>query len=153
VRARADGAARVLRRVAVVGVHANLLSVYIADRARELVQLGHLVLRQRLRREQIQRARGRILQDAIENGQVVAERLARRRRRRHDHLAAARRVFEGFGLVRVKLMHAALLERSLYPWIDGFGERRVGRFNRRQPPDRGHHLVRSVRSIERGTRG
>ena len=57
VRARADGAARILRRVAVVGVHADVLAAEFADRARELVQLRHLILRERLRRKQIQRAR------------------------------------------------------------------------------------------------
>ena len=79
------------------------LAADLANRAGELVQLRHLILRERLGREQIQRARRRILQDAIENRQVVAERLARRRRRGDDDLPAGGDVLERFGLVRVEL--------------------------------------------------
>ena len=57
VRARANRAPRILRRVAVVGVHADGLAADLADRAAQLVQLGHLILRQRLGRKQIERAR------------------------------------------------------------------------------------------------
>ena len=64
VRAAADGAARVLRRVAVVGEHADLELVGPRQPVRQLVQLGQLVLRQRLGRKQIQRARRRVAQDA-----------------------------------------------------------------------------------------
>src|SRR6185436_19274291 len=49
-----------------------------------LVQLRHLVLGQRLGREQVERARGRVLQDRVEDRQVVTERLARGRRRGDD---------------------------------------------------------------------
>ena len=78
VRAAADGAARVLRRVAVVGEDADLQFVGPRQPARQLVQLGQLVLRQRLGRKEIQRAAGRVPQDGAEHRRVVAERLARR---------------------------------------------------------------------------
>ena len=149
VRARANGAARILRRVAVVGVHADRFAADVADRLRELVQLRHLILRERLGRKQIQRARRRLLQDAIENRQVVAERLARCRRRGDDDLPPAGDVRERFGLVRVELRDAARFERGAQARIDLRRERRVGRFNRRQAPDRGDDLVRGVGPVER----
>ena len=84
VRARADRLARVLRRVAVVGEGADVGP----DRLDHRVQLGQLVLGQRLRREQVERPRVGVLEDAVEDRQVVAERLARGGRRDHDHVLA-----------------------------------------------------------------
>ena len=91
VRARADRPPRVLRRVAVVREDADLRRPTLAAmRFAHRLQLGELILRERLRRKQIQRAAGRILQNRVQDRRVVAERLARRRRRDHDHVAAGR---------------------------------------------------------------
>ena len=107
VRARANRPARVLRRVAVVGEHADLLAEPRRDRLAHRLQLGELILRERLGRKQIQRAARRILQDRIEHRRVVAERLARRGRRDHDDVPAGERVLDRLGLVRVELRDAA----------------------------------------------
>jgi hypothetical protein len=133
VRPRADGLAGIRRRVAVVGVHADRLAARLGDERGELVQLGHLVLRQGLGREEIQRARRRILEDRIQHRQVVAERLARRRRRGDDDVLAIRDARERLGLMRVELCESALLERRLQPRLQRVGERRVLRVHRRHP--------------------
>ena len=52
VRPRADRAPRVLRRVAVVGEHADLRGRRLVHERRQLFQLGELILRQRLGRKQ-----------------------------------------------------------------------------------------------------
>ena len=83
------------------------------------MQLGHLVLRQRLGRKEIERATRRIAQDRIEHRQVVAERLARRRRRRDDDVVSRRHVGKGFGLMAVELRDPAAFECGLQSRIDG----------------------------------
>ena len=90
VRLAADRAPRVRRRVAVVGEDADLELAVARDELRQRVQLRELILRQRLGRKEIQRARRRILQDRVQHRRVVAERLARRRRRNRDDIAARR---------------------------------------------------------------
>jgi hypothetical protein len=57
VRAAADRASCILRRVAVVGEDADLEIAPARELIRETVQLGELILRQRLGRKQVQRAR------------------------------------------------------------------------------------------------
>ena len=54
----------------------------------------------------------------------------------------------GLRLMRVELMNAARCECGFYPIIDAFGERRVGRFHRRQATHRGNDFIRSIRTIE-----
>jgi hypothetical protein len=115
------------------------------------VQLRHLVLRERFGWKQIQCARRGILQDAIQNRQVVAERLPGRRWRGDHHLPTIDDVVERFGLVGVELMHAALLERGCQPWIEAFWKRRISGLDGRQPPHRGHDLVGRIGPVERGT--
>ena len=56
--------------------------------AGELAELGDLVLAERLGREQEEGARGRVLGDGLQDGQRVAQRLARRRRRDDDDVLA-----------------------------------------------------------------
>ena len=107
VGAGADRLARVGRRVAVVGVHADRLATGLADERRQLVQLGHLILRQRLGRKEVQRARRAVLQDRVEDRQVVAERLARGRRSGDDDVLAGDDALIGLGLVRVELTQPA----------------------------------------------
>ena len=91
----ADRPPRVLRRVAVVGEHADLRHRELpVDGLAHRLQLGELILRERLGRKQIQRAARRVLQDRVQDRRVVAERLARRRRRDHDDVAAGERVLD-----------------------------------------------------------
>ena len=136
VRARSNRPARVLRRVAVVREHADVglgRLVHVAD---ELVQLGELVLRERLGRKQIQGAARRVRQDRVQRGRVVAQRLARRGRRRHDEVAAGERELEGRGLVRVELCDAARFERRAQTGIDERGPLGVLRVRGGQRPNR-----------------
>ena len=90
VRLAANRAPRIRRRVAVVGEDADLRVAVVRHQLGERVQLGELILRQRLGRKQVQRARRRVLQDRVEDRPVVAERLARRGRRDRDDVAARR---------------------------------------------------------------
>ena len=117
--------------------------------SRHLMQFGELILRERLRRKQIQRARRRILQDALEDRRVVAERLARRRRRDDDDVAPAERVRrsprpDACRAGRSRAHASACSSRgSIAP-----GNGAYARLGRRQPPDRGD--VRIVRVGRRG---
>ena len=161
VRAGADGAPGVLRRVAVVGEHADRgappgvassSSRLRVDQLDQAVQLGELVLRQRLGRVEIQRARRRILEDRVEDRPVEAQRLARRGRRDDDGAAPGQRVGHRLGLVRVELADAARRQRADQPPIERLGHRRVHRGCRRQPPDGGDHDVARRRSRARSAR-
>ena len=73
VGARADGLARVLRRVAVVGEGADVGAERL-DHGRS--SSASWSWARALVGKQVERARVRVLQDAVEDGQVVAERLA-----------------------------------------------------------------------------
>ena len=111
MRARANRPPGVLRRVAIVGEDANLRTSpapaetrpRVRDGFGHCVQFGELILRERLGWKQIQGAARGILQDRIQHGRVVAERLARRRRRDHHHVTAGERVLDRLGLVSVEL--------------------------------------------------
>jgi hypothetical protein len=67
----ADRGARLRWRVAVVGEGLEL-DLHLG---REPLELRELVLRERLRREEVERAGRRVLRDRVEDRQVVAERL------------------------------------------------------------------------------
>ena len=131
VRARPDRPARVLRRVAVVGEDADLLAGRAVDRLAHRLQLGELILRERLGRKQIQRAARRILEDRVEHRRVVAERLARRRRRDDDGMPAGQRVLDRFRLMRVELLDAA--RRAAPPSAAGRAPRETAPAARRPP--------------------
>jgi hypothetical protein len=103
---------------------------------RDLVQLGELILRERLGRKQIERARRRRRQNRLQDRRVVAERLARRGRRRGDDVAAGKRVADGLGLVRIELRDPARGQRLHEARIHVLGERRELRLPGRQPPHR-----------------
>ena len=103
---RADGLARVLRRVAVVGEGADVG----AERLDHRVELGELVLGQRLGGEEVEGPRVGVLQDAVEDGQVVAEGLARGRGRHHDRALPRRRHVVGRPLVGVEPLVAPAAE-------------------------------------------
>ena len=87
---RAHRAPRVLRRVAVVGEHAE-----VGQALGELGELGELVLGERLGGEEIEHAPLRLLHQALEHGEVVAERLARRGGRDHHQVLALGHDLEG----------------------------------------------------------
>ena len=114
VRAAADRAPRILRRIAVVREDADPLLPLPAcpspcgeRTVRKLVQLGQLILRKRLCRKQVQRARGRVAQDGAEHRRVVAERLAGSRWRGDDDVAPRQRMLDRHRLVRIQLFDAA----------------------------------------------
>ena len=114
VGALADGLARVLRRVAVVGEGADV-GAHRVDGALEFVQL---ILGQRLGGEQIHGARVRIAQQQVQHRQVVAERLAAGGGRDDDRVGAGADQVEGFRLVGVEPGDAAALERGAQAGIE-----------------------------------
>ena len=148
VRPRANGSARVGRRVAIVGVHADVVGALGADQGRERVQLGHLILRERLGRKEVQRPRGRILQDGVEHRQVVAERLARGRGCGDDDVLAGRHALIRLGLVAIELAHAAPFERGLQARIEPLGIRLELGLHRREPPHRRDDAVGRVGALQ-----
>ena len=111
-----DRAARILRRVAVVGKRADrgVLLQPLGQRQ----QLGQLVLGQRLGREQIERACRRIAQDGTEHRRVVAEGLARCGRRDRDDVTALQRVGHRLRLMHVGSSDAPRGKRGTEPVID-----------------------------------
>ena len=129
-------------RVAVVGEDANLEVVAARHQLRQRVQLGELILRQRLGREEIERAGGGVLQDRVQHGRVVAERLSGRGRGDRDDVPSRQDVGEGLRLVGVELLDAAGRERPNQAVV-GAGRVRaeLGR-DRRQPADGGDDGVR-----------
>ena len=115
MRAPANRPARILRRVAVVGEHPDLMFGASRQLIGQLVQLRQLILRERFCREEIERARRGVAKDGAQDRGVVAERLAGRGRRRNDHVAAGERVLDGSRLVRVQLLDAAARSGSRAP--------------------------------------
>jgi hypothetical protein len=97
------GPPRVRRGVAIVGVrgHAH------ARRLGQSVELGHLVVRQGLGREEIQRPGRGLGEQRREHGQVVHERLAAGRGRGHDDVLPPQHGGHRQRLVRVQRLHAA----------------------------------------------
>src|SRR5256885_944959 len=89
-RTRFPPRARLRRRVAVVG---ECLELEV-DVPREALELGELILRERLGGEEIERARRGIFGDRVEDREVVAERLAARRRGDDDRVLSGVRRLE-----------------------------------------------------------
>jgi hypothetical protein len=102
VAVEADRLALVARRIAIEGGRAQAQ----VARAIEFDQLGHLVLRERLGGEQVQRLRlpGH---GGCDDRKGVAETLAGGRGRGDDEVFATLRGVPGFALVGVELRHAA----------------------------------------------
>ena len=71
------------------------------------MQLGELILRKRLRGEQVERACGRVAKNGAEHGRVVAERLAGGGWRGDDDVAPRQRMLDRHRLVRIQLFDAA----------------------------------------------
>ena len=104
VRPRADLASLLDRRVAVVDRRADALH---ADRG----EAARLVLRERLRRVEVERARLRVARDRVEHGQVERQRLAACRPGRDDEMLASLGRVPRLRLVGVERSDAAPLER------------------------------------------
>ena len=113
----AGGAPRARGGVAVVGLRADLAARGVGERA----QLLELVLRERLRREEVERARRGVREDRAQHGHRVAERLARRRRRDDDLVAAGEGARDGARLVGVRSLDAARAQRRDDARVDGRG--------------------------------
>ncbi len=103
VGALADGAAGILRRVAIVGERADL-GAHRVHRRLEFVQL---ILGQRLGGKQVKGAGVGIFNQALENRQVVAKRLAAGSRSDHHDVLAFQAQLERLRLVRIQARDAA----------------------------------------------
>ena len=105
-----DGSPRVLRGIAIVREYADFFSRRLVQPLAHRLQLGELVLRQRLCREQVEGPAGGILQDRMQHRRVVAKRFARSGRRGDDHVPTSERMLDSLGLVRIELRNAARFE-------------------------------------------
>ena len=106
VGALAYGLAGILRRVAIIGE-----SPYF--RAHLLyggLQLVELVFGQGLSRKKVQRAGPWVARDEVQYGEVVAQRFAAGGRGDHYHVLVFTDRLEGFRLVGIELVDAAVLE-------------------------------------------
>ena len=130
VGAVADDAALGGRGVAVVDRGAERR----AGGRHEVDQLGGLVAGERLRREEVERARVGVLEDRVEDGQVVAERLARRGRRDDDDVAAGDGEVVRVALVDVEAFDAAGGEGRGEPRVEPVGEVGIRRLERGLDP-------------------
>ena len=122
---QADGLAGVAGRVAVEGVAAQ---AQVAG-AVEFQQVGHLVLRQRLGREQEQRL-GLLLHRRRDHRQRVTQAFARGRGRDHHEIPAGAGRVPGLGLVAVELADAARAQRRGQRRRQVAGQRRIAAFAR-----------------------
>src|SRR2546430_3380194 len=91
----ADGRAYRGRRVAVVRVRLEI----DVDVLREAHELGELILGERLRREDVERAGRRVLGDRVDDREVVAEGLPAGGRRNDDGVFSGVGALERVGLV------------------------------------------------------
>ena len=124
VRPLADLPAPLARRVAVVDRRAKPLQPELGERAR-------LILRERLRRVEVERARLRLARDRVEDGEVERERLPRRGSGRDDDVLAALRGLPGLGLMAVERGDAVRDERRCDARVEVVGERLELRLARR----------------------
>ena len=126
VRPLADLPALLLRRVAVVDGGADA-------RHRELGERAGLVLRERLRRVEVERAVLRLAGERVEDGQVEGERLPRRGAGRDHHVPARARGVPRARLVLVQLVDPLRGERGGELRVEAVRERRGPRGARRPP--------------------
>ena len=124
VRPLADLPAALARRVAVVDRRPEPLQPELGERAR-------LVLRERLRRVEVERARLRLARDRVEDGEVERERLPGRRARRDDDVLAALRGLPRLRLVPEERGDAVRDERGGDARVEIVGERLEPRLARR----------------------
>jgi hypothetical protein len=116
VRPLADLPAPLARRIAVVDCRAEPLQPELGERA-------SLILRERLRRVEVQRARLRIARYRVEDRKVEGERLPRRGPGRDDDVLATLRSFPCLGLVAVQRGDAGTQKRRRDPWVEVVGKR------------------------------
>jgi hypothetical protein len=112
-----------------------------------------LILREGLGREEIQGPRGRIGEDPVHHGDVVAKRLARGRGRRHHHVTAGEGVLDGPGLMRIEPVDATPGEGGAQARVDAGREVLVPGLLGRQPADRGDETVGLIRAFDRPLAG
>ena len=121
------------------------LGIAVVDRGpqpgeSELGEAARLILRQRLRRVEVQRPCGRITGDRIEDREVEGERLPGGRARRHDHVLATRGCLPRLGLMAkdARRRHgAARAARSLMSTSAGAaraGPRAAARYGETRAP-------------------
>ena len=123
VRPAADLASPLGRCVPVVDRRADRGHAELAERAR-------LILRERLRRVEVEGTRVPVGGERVEHRQVEGERLARGGAGRDDDVAAGLRGRVRLGLVRVELVDPAPRERFPHGRLEGVGERRGSRLAR-----------------------
>ena len=116
VRPLADLPAPLARRVAVVDRGLEPLQPQLGERA-------SLVLRERLRRVEVERPRLRLARDRVEHREVERERLPGGGPGRDDDVLAALRCLPGLGLVAVERGDAVRDERGGHAWIEVVGKR------------------------------
>ncbi len=141
-------AALLRRRIPIVGAR--------RDPEPELVHRVDLILGQGLRRVEEQRPGVRIGEQRLGHGQQVAQRLAARGPRRHDHRLPGARGLQGFGLVREQPRDPAPPERLLEQARERARECAVPRGPRGEQPRvddlvsvlrLAHDLVEQVRGV------
>jgi hypothetical protein len=93
----------------------------------ELGERSDLILRERLRRVEIQRSLLGIAREPVQHGQVEGQRLAGGSPRRDDQVLAAPRRFPRLGLVREELPDTGRSERVAHPRVEIVRDRRETR--------------------------
>ncbi len=145
VPALADGGPLARRRIPVVGVDLDAEWQLLDEGG----QLRQLVLCQRLGRKQVQGSPFRVLQKALQDREVVAERLAARRRRHHDQVPAGADGLISLCLVGVESVDPARREGRYQLRPEIRGERREAGRLRRDDVVEGD-LARQLGGIELG---
>ena len=130
----ADGGAMVLRGVAVVGAQGD----GGLQRRDPLLHRGDLVVGQRLGGKEQQRRGSRVVQERVEQGQRVAQRLAGSGTRSEDDVLAVQRGFDGAGLVGVERVDAQAAARRRQARVQACGPGGGVRHAGRQRPPRRH---------------
>ncbi len=101
------------------------------ERAYQLAKRRRLILRERLRREEVQRRRARVVQYVLDGGQVIGQRLAGRcAGHQHDVLPGKHRL-DGLRLMHVQRRHAAPAHKVHQPRVEPRREVGVARRPRR----------------------
>ena len=108
----------ILRGVPIVGEGSNGCP-YGIDK---LLELGHLILRERLCGEEIDSLSGWIAQLVVEYGEVIAEGLSRSRGRDHHDILSAAHCPKGIALMGEEPGYPPLLEGPHQPLVDEIGD-------------------------------
>ena len=136
----ADRGAHRRRRIAVVGVGLEL----DVDVGREPLELGELILRERLRRKDVERARRGVLRDRVDDREVVAKCFAARGGGHDDGVLSGVCRLERLRLVRVERGDAAPPQGRGDPAVEPVRQLRVGGGLRGQALPARDHLLEVV---------